>query len=249
MSSGFSRQVAVVTGGSKGIGRAIALDLVRIGYDIAILDPLPEGAVTADLARTKGGRALHLLTDVSCEEAVETSVQRIQSELGTPSVLINNAGIHPRDSILELTYEAWQKTMNVNLGGTFLCSRAFASGMFKLGKGAIVNIASVKGLKPSLNAAPYAASKAGIIALTRCSALEFAPVIRVNAVLPGIADTDQPREGLADEAELYAKGRQIPMGRIAQPEDIAAAVRFFISEDADYLTGQSLCVNGGGLMY
>jgi NAD(P)-dependent dehydrogenase (short-subunit alcohol dehydrogenase family) len=121
--------------------------------------------------------------------------------------------------------------------------------MLKRGSGAIVNVASGRGLQGAAGGSHYAASKAGLLSLTRSLALEWGPSIRVNAVVPGVTDTDQPREASPNEEELYSRGRKIPLGRIGQPEDIANAVCFLLSSDASYVTGQSLCVNGGSIMH
>lgn len=245
---GSAARVAVVTGGSKGIGRAIALTLAERGYEVAVLDPLEQGAAVVESIQRGGRRALYEPTDVSDEAAVLRAVQRVRSELGVPEVLVNNAGIFPRAAALDMPFADWMRTVTVNLGGTFLCSRSFAPGMLELGRGSIVNLASGRALQGAVRGSHYAASKAGIVTLTRSLAQEWAPTIRVNTIIPGITDTDQPRqEGITDE-ELYARGAHIPLGRIGQPEDIARAVCFLIGDDAAYVTGQSLCVNGGAIM-
>jgi NAD(P)-dependent dehydrogenase (short-subunit alcohol dehydrogenase family) len=142
----------------------------------------------------------------------------------------------------------WERVLRVNLTGTFLCARAAAQRMKEAGRGVIVNTASGRGLAGAAKGAHYAASKAGIIALTKSLALDWAPYgIRVNCVIPGLADTAQPRGELSDE-ELYAMGSRIPLGRIAEPADIAGVVAFLLGEDAAYMTGQSVAVNGGAIM-
>jgi NAD(P)-dependent dehydrogenase (short-subunit alcohol dehydrogenase family) len=240
--------IVVVTGGAKGIGRAIALLLADRGYDVAVLDPLPQGEATAREVEARGRRAIYLAVDVADEAAVNGSVARVEEALGTPNVLVNNAGIFVRAPSLEMSYADFQRNLNVNLGGAFLCSRAYAPGMFRRGGGQIINIASGRGLEGTPNGVAYAASKAGIISLTRTLALEWAPSIRVNTVVPGVTDTDQPRAASTVE-ELYARGSQIPLGRIGQPEDIARGVALLLSPDAGYVTGQALCVNGGAITH
>jgi NAD(P)-dependent dehydrogenase (short-subunit alcohol dehydrogenase family) len=240
--------VAVVTGGSKGIGRAVALELASRGYQVAILDPLPSGAEVAREVKQRSGDSLYLSTDVSDETAVQDAVTAVQERLGTPRVVVNNAGIYPRGAALEIPLETWWRTIQVNLGGTFLCSRAFARGMLDAGGGVIVNTGSGRAIQGAVNGSHYGASKAAIVNLTRSLAQEWAPLIRVNTIIPGVTDTDQPREGLAPGQDVYAAGASIPLGRIAQPEDIARAVGFLVSPEAAYITGQSLCVNGGAIL-
>ncbi len=241
-------RVAVVTGGSKGIGRAIVLALARRNYDVAILDPLESGSEVALEVIEMGGRALYLPVDVSSETAVKEAAQAVAGQLGVCQLLVNNAGIFPRASAIDMPFSLWQRVLNVNLGGAFLCSQAFAPGMLQAGSGVIINIGSGRGIQGAAKGgAHYAASKGGLIALTRSLAQEWAPHIRVNTLVPGITHTDQPLE-VATVDELYARGARIPLGRIGQPEDVANGVCLLASDDAAYITGQSLCVNGGAVM-
>jgi NAD(P)-dependent dehydrogenase (short-subunit alcohol dehydrogenase family) len=239
--------VAVVTGGSKGIGKSIATRLASDGYDVAILDPLETGSAVADEIERGGRKAIYLNTDVSDEAAVLSAVATVELRLGPADALVNNAGIFPRADATEMPYALWLRVLSVNLGGAFLCSRSFAPAMLRRGKGAIVNIASGRALQGAVRGAHYSSSKSGLLGLTRTLALEWAPTIRVNAIIPGITDTDQPREDLSDAA-LYAMGDRIPLGRIGQPDDIAKAVGYLLSDEASYVTGASLCVNGGAIM-
>jgi NAD(P)-dependent dehydrogenase (short-subunit alcohol dehydrogenase family) len=239
--------VAVVTGGGKGIGRSIATRLAHDGYSVAILDPLESGASVAQEIETSGGQSIYLGTDVSDEEAVLAAATAVEERLGPVDALVNNAGIFPRADATEMPYALWLRVLSVNLGGAFLCSRTFAPTMLRRGHGAIVNIASGRALQGAVRGAHYSSSKSGLLGLTRTLALEWAPTIRVNTIIPGITDTDQPREELSDAA-LYAMGERIPLGRIGQPDDIAKAVRYLLSDEASYITGASLCVNGGAIM-
>ena len=168
--------------------------------------------------------------------------------MGPPEGLVNNAGIYPRARALDMAFSEWERVLRVNLSGTFLCACAVARRMKETGRGVIVNMASGRALAGAAKGAHYAASKGGIIALTKSLALDWAPYgIRVNCVIPGLTDTAQPRGELGDE-ELYAQGSRIPLGRIGQPQDIAAVVAFLLGEDAAYMTGQSIAVNGGAMM-
>jgi NAD(P)-dependent dehydrogenase (short-subunit alcohol dehydrogenase family) len=239
--------VAVVTGGSKGIGQAIATSLAQEGYSVAILDPLETGASVAQEIERGGGQAIYLSVDVANEDAVIKASLSVEERLGPLDALVNNAGIFPRADAIEMPYALWQRVISVNLGGAFLCSRTFAPTMLRQGHGAIVNIASGRALQGAVRGAHYASSKSGLLGLTRTLALEWAPTIRVNAIVPGITDTDQPREEL-DDAALYAMGSKIPLNRIGQPEDIARSVSFLLSDQASYITGATLCVNGGAIM-
>ncbi|NLS04200.1 SDR family oxidoreductase [Rhizobium sp. P32RR-XVIII] len=244
------RPTAVVTGGAKGIGRAIVLALAERGYNVAVVDILDErGCETAEEASALGADCKYVRTDVADEQSVVAMVDKVRAQLGEPHVLVNNAGIYPRHSAAEMPYELWQHVLAVNLGGAFLCSRTIAPFMLQRGNGVIVNVASGRALQGAAGGSHYAASKAGLLSLTRSLALEWAPTLRVNAVIPGVTDTDQPREGNPDEKALYARGQKIPLGRIGQPEDVAKAVCFFLSTDASYVTGQSLCVNGRLIMH
>ena len=249
MSTTITRpRIAVVTGGSKGIGRAIALALAQRGYDVAILDPLDSGRDVAAQVIKIGRRALYLPVDVSSESAVKDAAQKIADGLGACTLLVNNAGIFTRASAVDMPFSLWQRVLNVNLGGAFLCSQAFAPCMLQAGAGVIINIASGRGIQGAAQGgAHYAASKGGLIALTRSLAQEWAPHIRVNALVPGVTHTDQPLEATTVD-ELYARASRIPLGRIGQPDDIANGVCLLASDEASYITGQSLCVNGGAVM-
>ena len=167
---------------------------------------------------------------------------------GKPDGLVNNAGIFPRARALDMKLSEWEQVLRVNLTGTFVTARAVAARMKELGRGAIVNTASGRALAGAANGAHYSATKGGILALTKSLALDWAGFgIRVNCIIPGLSDTAQPRVEMGDN-ELYAAGAKIPLGRIGQPQDIAAVVAFLLSDDAAYMTGQSVAVNGGAIM-
>jgi len=233
----------IVTGAAQGIGRAVALRLASLGARVAAWDLQPEAAEdTAKQCRQRGAIARSFRVDISVPEEVDAAVAAFERLWGRPDGLVNNAGIFPR------AHAQWEHVLRVNLTGTFLCARAAARLMKDGSGGVIVNMASGRALAGAPKGAHYAASKAGIIALTKSLALEWAPHgIRVNCVIPGVADTAQPRAELSDE-ELHALGARIPLGRIAKPEDIAGAVAFLLGDDAAYMTGQSIAVNGGAIM-
>lgn len=239
----------IVTGAAQGIGHAVALRMAAAGACIAVWDTQADGAEqTASLCRGKGAQSLAWRVDVAVTDEVESAVVAFEREWGRPDGLVNNAGIFPRARALDMELSEWERVLRVNLTGTFLCARAVARAMKEAGKGAIVNMASGRALAGAAKGPHYSASKGGVIALTKSLALDWAPYgIRVNCVIPGVTDTAQPRGELSDD-ELYALGSRIPLGRIAQPQDIAAAVAFLLGDDSAYMTGQSIAVNGGAVM-
>jgi NAD(P)-dependent dehydrogenase (short-subunit alcohol dehydrogenase family) len=248
MSVESKNSLAIVTGGSAGIGKAICVVLAQSGYNIVVFDtaPVPDDLVTA--AQHCGRRLKYYEVDVAHEQSVKSACDDLAGILGRPVLLVNNAGIYPRISALEMPYDHWQRVLAVNLGGAFLCSTIVARLMLAHEGGVIVNIASGRALQGAKSGAHYAASKAGILSLTKSLALEWAPRIRVNAVIPGVSDTAQPRQSGVSDADLYARGNRIPMQRIGDPYDTAWAVEYLASDRAAYITGQSLCVNGGAFM-
>ena len=239
----------IVTGAAQGIGRAVALRLAAPGVHIALWDVKTEGVEeTARLCRDNGAVASATTVDVADADQIENAVAAFDKAWGKPDGLVNNAGIFPRARALDMKLSEWEQVLRVNLTGTFVTARAVAARMKELGRGAIVNTASGRALAGAANGAHYSATKGGILALTKSLALDWAGFgIRVNCVIPGLSDTAQPRVEMGDN-ELYAAGAKIPLGRIGQPEDIAAVVAFLLSDDAGYMTGQSVAANGGAIM-
>lgn len=239
-------KVALVTGAGQGIGRAIALKLAALEADLALVDLNPATVQeTAAEIEKLGRRALALQADVSRKPEVDQAVQRVLEVFGRVDILVNNAGWTKYTPFLQETEEYWDRVMAVNLKGTILCSRAVLEAMIKQGGGKIINIASDAGRVGAANEAVYSACKAGVIGFTRALAREIAGHnIRVNCVSPGTTDTPLVHQMFTPE-ELAKRTRPIPLGRLGQPEDIAAAVAFFASDAADYITGQVLSVSGG----
>lgn len=241
----LSGQTALVTGGSRGIGRAIALALARCGAKVACVarseDKLKE---TVDAITAAGGTALALLCDVTQRESVDRVVGQVIEKWGKLDILVNNAGI-TRDTLLPRMEDAqWDDVIATNVRGTFLFTRAATSQMMGKRYGRVINISSVSGVRGNKGQTNYSASKAAVIGFTRSVALEFAGrSITVNAVAPGFIETDMTA-ALGDVFKDEAKKR-IPAKRIGQPEDIAECVLFLASPAASYITGQVIAIDGG----
>lgn len=242
----FAARTAVVTGGSRGIGRAVCLELARRGANIVLCYAGNETAAaeTADTCRQLGASVLAVQCDVSDAQAVQQMMKAAQAEFGRIDVLVNNAGITRDGLMLTMKEENFDAVLDTNLKGAFLCMKAAARAMLKQQYGRIVNVSSVSGLRGNAGQTNYAASKAGLIGLTKAAAKELAAKgITVNAVAPGFITTDMTA-ALGQEAQekLLAS---IPMGRLGAAEDVAQAVAFLASEEAAYITGQVLAIDGG----
>jgi 3-oxoacyl-[acyl-carrier protein] reductase len=244
-------KIALVTGAQQGIGKAIALAYGREGASVVInyLDNQAAAEEIASQIRALGQRAVPLAGDVAQAADVRRMVEAGES-LGGIDILVNNAGIFPRVEFLDMTEAQWDEVLNVNLKGTFLCTQAVAQKLVERGRpGAVINLASSAAFRSSPRGVHYVASKAGIVGVTRATALELAPYrVRVNAIAPGTTDTAQPRYGMSEE-ELQAAGRQVPLGRMGTPADVADLAVFLASDEARHITGQTIHVNGGQYLY
>ncbi len=238
-------KVALVTGAAQGIGKAVTLLLVRHGADVIVADINMEKAEeTAREVQSLGQQAMAVKLDVTRLQEVEATVEAALQRFGKIDILINNAGIARDKLILRMTEEDWDAVLAVNLKGTFNCTKAVIKHMSKQRSGKIVNIASVVGEMGNPGQANYAASKAGVIGFTKTIAREFAQRgINVNAIAPGYIQTPMT-DALPEKAKEELK-RMIPMERLGQPEDVARAVLFLVSEASGYITGNVLKVNGG----
>ncbi len=242
-------KVALVTGASRGIGKAIALMLAENGADIAVNfagSTAAAEAVAAEIEKM-GRKAILVQGDVSKTEVCAEMVEKVVKELGHIDILVNNAGITRDTLLLRMKEEDWDAVLNTNLKGVFNCTKAAVKYMAKQRSGSIVNISSVVALMGNAGQANYAAAKAGILGFTRSVAKEMAARgIRVNAVTPGFIKTDMT--SVLSEKVVAAMEASIPLARLGEPEDIAKAVLFLVSDNAAYITGQTLHVDGGMVM-
>ncbi|MGV3721883.1 MAG: 3-oxoacyl-[acyl-carrier-protein] reductase [Actinomycetota bacterium] len=239
-------KVALVTGGGRGIGRAVALALAEAGADVAVAvsRDMASAEAVAEEVRAKGRRAIASQTDVADGKATEALFTQVVSELGQIDILVNNAGITRDGLLMRMSEDDWDAVLDVNLKGTFNCTKAALKRMVRQRSGRIVNVTSVMGVTGNAGQANYAASKAGIIGLTKSTAKEVGSRgITCNAVAPGWIRT-QMTEKLPQEVSDQVL-KQIPLARLGEPEDVAGLVTFLCSDNAAYITGQVIVVDGG----
>jgi NAD(P)-dependent dehydrogenase (short-subunit alcohol dehydrogenase family) len=251
MADELEGKTAIVTGAARGIGRAFVLGLAGAGCSVAAADVDGAGAdETAALARRGGGDAIGLMVDVTRAESVDRLVESVLRRWDGLDILVNDAGVFPRATLLDMDEATWDLVLGVNLKGTFLCSRAAARAMVARGRGGrIVSMVSRAAYTAYPRGSHYAASKAGILGFTRSLASELGPHrITVNALAPGTVNTAMPRAAGVSDEELFASGRGYPLGRIAEPEDLVPALLFLCGADGAYMTGQVIHVNGGSFM-
>ncbi len=245
----LSGKIAVVTGGSRGIGRAICQRLAALGATV-IVNYVSNPAAAEETVKSiqnAGGKAESIQFNVATPEEIETAFKKILDAHGRVDILVNNAGITRDTLLMKMKDEQWDEVLNTNLKGVFLCTKAVSRGMMKQRWGRIINITSVIGFAGNAGQANYAAAKAGIVGFTKSVAKELASRgITVNGVAPGYIVTDMTRN-LSEEITNTIKG-EIPMGVLGEAEDIAGAVAYLASDDARYVTGQFIPVNGGMFM-
>jgi len=250
MQSDISKNfVALVTGGSRGIGRAISKRLAK-NCQVVMVNYSKNSVLAEELVKeicADGGRAKAVGFDVSDEDAVNAAVENIVKEFGKIDILVNNAGVVSDSLLIRTKREDWDRTISVNLSGCFFCAKAVSRIMIKNRFGRIVNISSVIGQMGNAGQAAYASSKAGVIGLTKSLARELASRnITVNALTPGYIETDMTSN--INEAQIELILKNVPIGRLGKPEDIAGVVEFLISDGGSYITGQVIGINGGMYM-
>lgn len=247
----FENKVVLVTGAGRGIGRAIALAFAREGARVAVNDINPDTCeAVAQEIRSGGGQAAAFHADVANKLAVQSMLIDLEDRWGRVDVLINNAGVEPHKSIVQLDEWDWNRTIDVNLKGAFICSQSVGRMMISQGGGVIVNIASIAGRAAGLrDRSAYVASKTGLIGFTKECAREFAAHhIRVNAVCPGVIITEMTAHLRNNAAQMQKWLEDIPLGRLGEPDDVTGLVLFLCSDAARYITGQAINVDGGKVM-
>lgn len=241
-------KIALVTGGARSIGRAIALGLAREGADVAIVYVSHADAAQATVREIEamGRRGLAVRTDIAKRDEVYAAVADVEQRLGPIDVLVNNAGVQKRIFFLDLQESDWDWIVDTNLKGCYLVGQAVAARMKERERGKIVNVSSEAAGFPAQRMTAYCVSKAGVAMLTKCMALELAQYgIRVNALAPGLTRTDLNSKDLDDETFYKMRVARIPLGRVMAPEDLVGAAVFLASPDSDSMTGQTLQVDGG----
>ena len=240
-------QVAVVTGGGTGIGRGIALEFAKAGADVVVASRrLSVLEKVSEEVTTLGKRSLAVQTDISRKTDVDNLVQRVMDEFGAIDILVNNAGVWIKRRMLEFSEDDWDKIMDVNIKGYYLCSQAVGKRMVQQKRGNIINIASISSFVVDEEEGPYCISKAGVAMLTKALARELASYnIRVNAIAPGSVRTEMSERLYSDPEVVKQEEAKIPLGRIAEPSEIASVALFLASDASSYMTGSTIVVDGG----
>ncbi len=243
----LQNKTVIVTGAGSGIGQAVALTFAKEGAKVVVADWAEKGGQeTVEMVKQKGGQAVFVKTDVSQASDIEKMVGVCLENFGQVDILVNNAGILKMGALHQASEEDWDAVLSVNLKSIFLASKKVIPEMLKLGKGKIVNVASIAGLVGFEGIGAYCASKGGIIALTREMALEYAKnKINVNCIAPGVIKTAMTKDMLADQATKTNFETQTPYPRLGEPEDIAMAALYLASDESDFVTGEVLVVDGG----
>lgn len=246
-------RVALVTGGSRGIGAAVSRRLAAAGAAVGINAHASSDGIEAVVAEvtTSGGRALSVRADVTDRDAVDRMVARVLDTWDRLDIVVCVAGLNLDGPFREMQADAWRRVLDVNLTGTFHVCQAAAESLTESGNGAVVTFAAQTAFRGRLNGANYCAAKAGVVALTKCLALELAPSVRANVIVPGTIETEEvmTRLHLNDPGMLEKRLGTIPAGRLGHPEEVAEVVAFLVSDRASYITGQVWWVNGGAVMW
>jgi 3-oxoacyl-[acyl-carrier protein] reductase len=247
-------RTVLITGGTKGIGKATAIRLAKEDFNIILNYNSDDDAAREALQECNAiGSGISLIkADISDSSSVENMFASIMTRFGGIDVVINNAGININKPILEMSDEDWDRVVNVNMKGVFLVSRAAARIMSaQITESVIINIGSTTAIAGRVNGVNYCAAKAGVIVMTKCLARELGPRIRVNCVIPGLTRTEEIEERyhLKENEQYEIERRKIPLKRIGEPVDVANVIRFLISDEASYITGQKFIIDGGEYMY
>jgi 3-oxoacyl-[acyl-carrier protein] reductase len=246
-----TRPLAVVSGGTRGIGLSLSRRLCQLGYQVSAWYLADDVAAAKALAEL-GDQLSVIRVDVSDPDAVAAAAADVLAGLGTPHVLVNNAGVNADRPFLQMSTEDWRRVLDTNLSGAFYLTRAFVPAMLEADEdGVVVNVGATTGIRPRKDGVNYCASKAGLLQLTKCLALELAPRIRVNCLIPGMTETEElvARFRLDEPERRAGVLAQIPQQRIGSVDDIAAALEFLIGPASAYMTGQKLVVDGGQFMW
>jgi 2-deoxy-D-gluconate 3-dehydrogenase len=238
-------KTAVVTGASRGLGRSMAIGLAKAGADVIVTDILDASETVSEIKKFNR-KSLGLKVDVTNKSDVEAMINKIQDKFGNIDILVNNAGILRTGNAEILDKEDWDKVLQVNLTGQFLCAQAVGRQMIKQKSGSIINIASIAGLGGYASSVPYSASKAGVILMTKTLAVEWGKYnIRVNAICPGVFATDMTDAYLKDKQFKEMIQNKVPLGRHAKPDELVGTVVYLASKASDYVTGHALVIDGG----
>ncbi len=236
--------VAIVTGGSRGLGKAMAVGLANAGSNIVIADILDSSEAVEEITKA-GLKAIGIKVDVSKKEDINNMVKKTINEFGHIDILVNNAGILRSGKAEELSLEDWNKVIEVNLTGQFLCAQAVARHMLKRGKGNIINIGSIAGLRGYPGSVVYSTAKAGLVMMTKTFAAEWGHTLRVNVICPGVFATDMTEDFLEDADFMQNLKQKVPMGRHATADELIGSVIYLASKASSYVNGHELVIDGG----
>jgi len=237
-------RVAIVTGASRGLGKAMAKGLAEAGASVVLSDILDSSEAVEELKKSDF-RVIGLKVDVSNKADVDQMVKSSLEEFGQVDILVNNAGILEGGKSEELSLDVWEKVVSVNLTGPFLCSRAVGKHMLKRGKGSIINVASVAGINGSPGNMPYGVTKAGLIMMTKALAAEWGNTLRVNSISPGVFASDMTDDFLKDEEFMNNLRRNVPLGRHATADELIGTIVYLASDASSYVNGHNLVIDGG----